>query len=59
MKFVFDASVRNAVNHVWFGSSASTADGSINTTVGSASLGTVSGQANNPRQFQFGGHFNY
>ncbi len=59
VKFVFDASVFNAVNHVWFGSSASTADGSIGSTVGSSSLGTVAGQANNPRQFQFSGHFNF
>jgi len=59
VKFVFDASVFNAVNHVWFGSPASTADGSIGSSVGSASLGTVAGQANNPRQFQFAGHINF
>ena len=59
VKFVFDAAVFNAVNHVWFGSSAATADGSIGSTVGSGSLGTVAGQANNPRQFQFAGHFNF
>jgi translation initiation factor 2B subunit (eIF-2B alpha/beta/delta family) len=59
VKFVFDAAVFNAVNHVWFGSSASTADGSIGSSVGSSSLGTIAGQANNPRQFQFQGHFNF
>jgi hypothetical protein len=59
VKFVFDAAVFNAVNHVWFGSSASTADGSIGSSVGSSSLGTIAGQANNPRQFQMSGHFNF
>jgi Carboxypeptidase regulatory-like domain len=59
VKFVFDAAVFNAVNHVWFGSPAATADGSIGSSVGSASLGVVSGQSNNPRQFQFAGHFNF
>jgi hypothetical protein len=59
VKFVLDASVFNAVNHVWFGSPASTADGSIGSSVGSSSLGTVAGQANNPRQFQFAGHINF
>jgi hypothetical protein len=56
VKFLFDASAFNTFNHVWFGSSSTTADGSIGTTVGSASLGTVAGQANNPRQFQLSGH---
>jgi len=59
VKFVFDAAVFNAVNHVWFGSTAATADGSIGATVGSSSLGTIAGQANNPRQFQMSGHFNF
>ena len=59
VKFIFEASVFNAVNHVWFGSSSSTADGSIGTTTGSASLGVVAGQANNPRQWQFAGHINF
>jgi hypothetical protein len=59
VKFVFEANVFNAVNHVWFGSTAATADGSIGSSVGSASLGTVAGQANNPRQWQFAGHFNF
>ena len=31
-KFIFEASVFNAVNHVWFGSPATTADGSINSS---------------------------
>jgi hypothetical protein len=59
VKFVFEASVFNAVNHVWFGSSASTADGSIGSTTGSPSLGVVTGQANSPRQWQFAGHVNF
>jgi hypothetical protein len=56
VKFLFDASAFNTFNHVWFGSSSSTADGSIGTSVGASSLGTVAGQANNPRQFQLSGH---
>ncbi|MGA7155358.1 MAG: carboxypeptidase-like regulatory domain-containing protein [Acidobacteriaceae bacterium] len=59
VKLVFDASAFNTFNHVWFGSPASTADGAIGSSVGSSSFGTVAGQANNPRQFQFGGHINY
>lgn len=59
VKFLFEASVFNAVNHVWFGSTASTADGSIGSTTGSASLGVVTGQANSPRQWQFAGHFTF
>jgi Carboxypeptidase regulatory-like domain len=59
VKFIFEASVFNAVNHVWFGSAASTADGSIGTTTESSSLGVVAGQANNPRQWQFAGHINF
>jgi hypothetical protein len=59
VKFIFDASAFNTFNHVWFGSSASTADGSIGTTVGSSSLGTIAGQANNPRQFQLAGHIEF
>lgn len=59
VKFVFDASVFNAVNHVWFGSTSSTADGSIGTATGSSSLGVVAGQANNPRQWQFSGHIDF
>jgi hypothetical protein len=59
VKFVFEASVFNAVNHVWFGSASSTADGSIGTTTGSSSLGVIAGQANNPRQWQFAGHINF
>jgi hypothetical protein len=59
VKFIFEASVFNAVNHVWFGSASSTADGSIGTTTGSDSLGVIAGQANNPRQWQFAGHINF
>ncbi|MGA8939129.1 MAG: hypothetical protein WB439_08190, partial [Acidobacteriaceae bacterium] len=59
VKFVFDASAFNTFNHVWFGSASSTADGKIAVSVGSSSLGTVSGQANNPRQFQLSGHINF
>ena len=59
VKFIFEASVFNAVNHVWFGSSASTADGSIGSTTGSSSLGVVTGQANSPRQWQFAGHITF
>jgi hypothetical protein len=59
VKFIFEASVFNAVNHVWFGSSASTADGSIGSTTGSSSFGAVTGQANSPRQLQFAGHVDF
>jgi hypothetical protein len=65
VKFVFEASVFNAVNHVWFGSPASTADGSIGSSVTSSTatsdtgLGVVAGQSNNPRQWQFSGHINF
>ncbi len=63
VKFIFEASVFNAVNHVWFGSAATTADGSIGssftTNTAPSSLGVVAGQANNPRQWQFAGHINF
>ena len=65
VKFIFEASVFNAVNHVWFGSPASTADGTIGSSVTSSNpasdttLGTIAGQANNARQFQFAGHINF
>jgi hypothetical protein len=69
VKFVFEATVFNAVNHVWFGSPATTADGAIGSSVtssspcvgttGDCSLGTIGGQANNARQFQFAGHINF
>jgi hypothetical protein len=65
VKFIFEASVFNAVNHVWFGSPASTADGAIGSSVTSSTassdttLGTIAGQANNPRQFQFAGHITF
>jgi hypothetical protein len=59
VKFLHEASVFNAVNHVWFGSTASTADGSIGSTTGSSSFGTISGQSNTPRQWQFAGHITF
>jgi hypothetical protein len=62
VKFVFEVSAFNAVNHVWFGSpsSADAAGGtSISTSVGAATFGTITKQANNPRQFQFAGHINF
>lgn len=65
VKLLVEAQVFNAVNHVWFGSSAATADGTIGSSVTSStassdtSLGTVAGQANNPRQWQFAGHVNF
>jgi hypothetical protein len=59
VKFIFEASVFNAFNHVWFGSSASTADGSIGSTTGSSSLGEITGQANSPRQWQMAGHITF
>ncbi|MGA2672513.1 MAG: TonB-dependent receptor [Terracidiphilus sp.] len=59
VKFVLEANVFNALNHVWFGSTSSNATGSIGQVVGNTSLGTVAGQANNPRQWQFAGHINF
>jgi hypothetical protein len=59
LKFVLEANVFNAVNHVWFGSTSTNANGSIGQTFGSGNFGTVAGQANNPRQWQFAGHFNF
>jgi hypothetical protein len=62
VKFVFEASAFNAVNHVWFGSPASSdaAGGtSIGTSVGTTTFGTITKQANSPRQFQFAGHINF
>jgi len=59
VKFVLEASAFNALNHVWFGTTSTNASGTIAQSVGSSSFGTVSGQANNPRQFQFAGHFNF
>lgn len=71
VRFIFEASVFNAVNHVWFGSSASTADGSIGSSVtgeycptcstpnGNPGLGVISGQANSPRQWQMAGHITF
>jgi hypothetical protein len=62
VKFVFEVGAFNAVNHVWFGSPGTddAAGGtSIGTSVGSTTFGTVTKQANNPRQFQFSGHINF
>jgi hypothetical protein len=59
LRLVFEASAFNVVNHVWFGTTSTNAAGSITQSVGSSSFGTVSGQANNPRQFQFAGHINF
>jgi hypothetical protein len=61
-KFVFEASAFNALNHVWFGStsSADAAGGSsIGTAVGASTFGTITKQANSPRQWQFAGHINF
>ena len=62
VKFVFEASAFNTTNRVWFGSPGTddaASGGTITETVGSSSFGTVTKQANNPRQFQFAGHFNF
>ena len=59
VKFVFEASSFNVTNHVWFGTTSTNAAGSINQSVGNSGFGTVTGQANNPRQFQFAGHINF
>lgn len=65
VKFILEASAFNATNHVWFGSPSSTAAGSIGSSVTSSNpandttLGTISGQANSPRQWQFAGHFTF
>jgi hypothetical protein len=69
VKFVFEANSFNALNHVWFGSTSSNATGSIGqslTTVTpnsssntASSFGTVAGQANTPRVFQFAGHITF
>jgi hypothetical protein len=61
VKFVFEANVFNATNHVWFGSTSTNASGGIGqsfTGTGTA-FGAVTGQANNPRQWQFAGHINF
>jgi Carboxypeptidase regulatory-like domain len=71
VKFVFEANVFNAVNHVWFGSTSGDATASIGESVTGATtvsgqtvqnnvpFGTASGQANLPRQWQFAGHINF
>jgi hypothetical protein len=62
VKFVLEASAFNTGNHVWFGStSPNGAGGAIGqsfTGTGTA-FGAVTGQANNPRQYQFAGHLNF
>jgi hypothetical protein len=62
VKFVFEASAFNATNHVWFGTtSGNSAGGSIGQsfTGSGTAFGAVTGQANNPRQWQFAGHINF
>ncbi len=62
VKFVFEASAFNTTNHVWFGSPGTddaASGGTIGESVGSSTFGAVTKQANNPRQFQFAGHFNF
>lgn len=58
-KFVFEASSFNLLNHVWFGTTSTNDSGSINQVYGASGFGQVTGQANNPRQFQFSGHVNF
>jgi hypothetical protein len=69
VKFVFEANVFNAGNHVLFGStSTNSAGGTIgqafstnvaNAGTATSTLGVVSGQTNNPRQWQFAGHITF
>jgi hypothetical protein len=68
VKFVLEANVFNLTNHVWFGSTSTNASGGLgqsfstnvpNTSTAISTLGVVSGQANNPRQWQFAGHINF
>lgn len=69
VKFVLEANVFNLTNHVWFGSTSTNAGAGIGqsfstytpntTTTAASSFGVVSGQANNPRQWQFAGHINF
>jgi hypothetical protein len=62
VKFVLEASAFNTGNHVWFGSTSTNgAGGAIGqsfTGTGTA-FGSVTGQANNPRQYQFAGHITF
>ena len=61
-KLVFEANVFNASNHVLFGSTSSNYTAKIGQEVdssGSKKLGIVSGQANQPRQWQFEAHVNF
>ncbi|MGA3049809.1 MAG: TonB-dependent receptor [Terracidiphilus sp.] len=61
VKFVFEASAFNTGNHVWFGSTSTNgAGGAIGQSLGgSGTFGAVTGQANNPRQYQFAGHITF
>jgi len=61
MKFVLEASAFNTGNHVWFGStSPNGAGGAIGQSLGgSSTFGAVTGQSNNPRQYQFAGHVTF
>ncbi|MDR3412392.1 MAG: TonB-dependent receptor [Formivibrio sp.] len=62
VRFVFETSVFNAVNHVWFGSTSTANSAGATTiveTVGASNFGTITKQANSPRQFQFAGHINF
>jgi hypothetical protein len=63
-QLVLEADVFNAVNHVWFGTTSSNASGSIGESFGSSaaastSLGVVTAQANQPRQWQFEAHIDF
>lgn len=62
VKLVFEANVFNATNNVLFGSTSSNYTSKIGQQVnssGSKSLGVVTGQANQPRQWQFEGHITF
>jgi hypothetical protein len=52
VKFIFEASVFNVVNHVWLGSASSTADGSIGTSftpnTAASNFGVVACRAKQP-----------
>jgi hypothetical protein len=50
-QLVFEADSINALNHVVFGGP--------NTTFGNSAFGTISGIANNSRDWQFAGHINF
>jgi hypothetical protein len=67
VKLVLEANAFNAGNHVWFGTTSQNAasGGTIGQSVTSSTassnttLGTVAGQANLPRQWQFAGHITF